>query len=778
MLWWSKARLSLAVGLLLLAVYVLSFSGKFHVMDELAVFTAGHSLAQHGRADINPLIWTNHWTPNPPGIWGQDGNLYTKKAPGISLLVAPLIWLGNALPGLNAVHVGLLTNALVTALTASVLLLWLTDLGFSRSAAVLTALGYGLCTVAWVYARMFWESSPLALCFLLMVWAAHRASHSERPLGWLILCGMAGAVGLTLRFETAPAILFVAGYLWVTLSPSRTPSRLARKESTPGRGRVEGVNGSNRVLALTVYVLPALIIGLGLLYFNLMRYGSLTETGYSQEVLFEAPWIGGYGLLFSPGRGLFIYAPLMLLLFAGIGPAWNRLSRPYFWLIAGLCVFYWLFYGAWFAWGGTWGWGPRFLLPILPLLMLFVAAPIQRALQPAAYVPRLIIGILALVSIGVNLLGIAVDFNEHFLRLGRNDNFVFNWAAFPPLGHWRILQEGLTYTDIIWLHPEHGILWAILAPALGLLAFATLGLWLAITERQDWRVTLAAFVVTPLLIFVMLRASANRAPLALPVTDTLNAEAHPGDALLVSLPPFGDVQEVTTQVMAFVRPALPAYIWIESPPRAITEAERANVWRVALQRERLWLFERWLTQQSPTSDTARFLNQHAFPLSERWFPGDGRLTLYSLARQDTPAITFTPEAAFRGGVSITDVHIMENTLAPGSVAQIRLTWTAGEVQQLAAESLPAGPFIAFVQLVNEAGAITQQDRLLLDLQQIEQSPLLPGQTVAQGYGLMLPPDVPAGTYPLIAGVYDAPSGQRLRTSTGDDFVYLTDIAVE
>ena len=80
------------LGLLLFAIYILSFSGRFHVMDEVAVFTVGHNLAAYGQADINQLIWTNHWTPHPPGVWGADGNLYTKKAPGVSLLVAALVW--------------------------------------------------------------------------------------------------------------------------------------------------------------------------------------------------------------------------------------------------------------------------------------------------------------------------------------------------------------------------------------------------------------------------------------------------------------------------------------------------------------------------------------------------------------------------------------------------------------------------------------------------------------------------------------------------------------
>src|SRR5215510_2488062 len=71
--------------LCLFSLYLLSFSGKLHIMDEFVGFAVGNNLAQHGRADVNQFIWTNHWHSTPPGLWGKDGNLYTKKAPGISL---------------------------------------------------------------------------------------------------------------------------------------------------------------------------------------------------------------------------------------------------------------------------------------------------------------------------------------------------------------------------------------------------------------------------------------------------------------------------------------------------------------------------------------------------------------------------------------------------------------------------------------------------------------------------------------------------------------------
>jgi hypothetical protein len=745
------------IGLLLYAVYLLTFSGKFHVMDELAVFAAGHNLAGHGRADINQLIWTNHWTPDPPGVWGQDGHLYTKKAPGISFITAPLIRLGQTLPGLNGVHVGLLTNAFVTALTGSLLFSWLSALGHSDLVAGFCAMGYGLCSFAWVYARMFWESSLLALLFLLAVYALWRAggrrsegakkrmSEGEsRSRGlWVLLCGIALAIGLTLRFETAPAVILAGLYL---LLASPQPRLFAYSPI--------------RLFA------PSLVAGAGLLYFNLVRFGSLTETGYTREFVFRAPWEGTYGLLFSPGVGLFIYAPLVWLLLWGVRPAWRRLPRLYVGLVAGVCLFYTLFYGAWHAWGGTWGWGPRFLLVILPLLMLFVAEGLR---QQQSVLGWLAVGVLALLGFGINLLGILVDFNEHFLRLPSNDDFVFNWAHFPPVAHWQILQEGAA-VDLIWL--RRGVIeWTFLLPALLLLGLAMGGLILSASSM--WRKPAryappAATALAALLTWQSLTGVGQIPPADRPTLARLAEAARPGDALLVPLPPFGDAQEITVLMMAYLEPALPTFAWIESDPRAIAPAERERLWSaIAADAGRVWLFERWLTQDDLPGPTATRLNREAFSAQEAWFPQSGKLTLYALAGE-APAPT-PLQMPFEGGLTLADFALVDGAeYRPGDIIKLRLTWQAASSARPPAESVTLS-----AQLLNPPQVVAQHDRILVDVGHL---PFQPGQ---QGYGLLLPDDLPPGDYPLIVSLYQAANGRRLLRADGspDDFVYLATVRV-
>jgi hypothetical protein len=791
----SKFSVPFWLGLFLFAVYLLSFSGKLHVSDELMGFATANSLVQHGRPDVNPLIWTNHWQETRSAFWGLDHSLYSKKAPGLSLAAAPFIWLGHTLPGLNALHTGLLLNALVTALTAGLLFIWLTDLGFTRLTATLSGLAYGLGTIAWVYARFLWGSTLLAFIFLATMWGVNRFNQTapaRRPV-WLLFLGLMMAAGLLIRFELAAAAGFVGLYLLWRFSNSLQSPERSEAGAVQRDTQSPTLFGLFRLVAL--YGLPILLAGLSLLYFNYSRFGSFTETGYSNEMSFSWPWVGSYGLLFSPGRGLFIYSPLMILLFFGLRPAWRRLPRPYFGLIAVLCLSYWLFYGSWFAWGGTWGWGPRFIVPLLPLLMLFVAEVIEKVTSKKSTLGRSAIGLLAAVAFFVNILAITVDFNEHYMRLGRNDNFIFNWQAMPLLGHWRILQEGLV--DLIWLRPAPAgftVDWVFLMPALFLLAVSAVGLWFAWPTRPTPRqltqpsTTALAIMLTAALTVISLRAAAytalqtEQAQADTPLLQTLTAQARPNDALLISMPPFGDVQEISTRMMSALHTPLPIYAWIESEPRAIQPDERDMIWQsVQTNGRRAWLFERWLTPADPLSQTADHLNREAYPLTTQWFDHSGRLTLYTLPNAATAATVQPLDVPFQGGIILQNFAVEAAIIGPGETVKVRLTWQAPPAETLAEQGLPNESIISFVHLLDESGGrAAQQDRLLADLQNVRQSPLLPGQTVPQGYGLALPNTLPPGSYPLIAGLYGAAGGQRLPRAddSPDDFIYLTTITVK
>ncbi len=84
----------------------------------------------------------------------------------------------------------------------------------------------------------------------------------------------------------------------------------------------------------------------------------------------------------------------------------------------------------------------------------------------------------------------------------------------------------------------------------------------------------------------------------------------------------------------------------------------------------------------------------------------------------------------------------------------------------------------FVQLLNEAGElVAQADGEPAQWSRPTTGWLL-GEIVLDSHALPLPADLPAGEYRLIAGLYDAATGERLGTGHGRDFILLDTITIE
>jgi hypothetical protein len=89
----------------------------------------------------------------------------------------------------------------------------------------------------------------------------------------------------------------------------------------------------------------------------------------------------------------------------------------------------------------------------------------------------------------------------------------------------------------------------------------------------------------------------------------------------------------------------------------------------------------------------------------------------------------------------------------------------------------------FVHLQNDAGTIVAQDDHTPCGHSLNEADWRPGDVVVEPYRLALPADVPAGTYPIMLGLYDAESGSRLPVSDAtlphdDDSVQLGVIQVK
>ena len=279
------------------------------------------------------------------GIQGPDGQFYSIRYPLLPVFAVPFVWVGMTLGEMLNLPVqytsaacGLLLNIVLTAATA-VLVYGLTlRLGGQRRGAFIAAIGYAFGTAALVYAREFFAEPLLGFIITLALYLAFGPSR------W-------GHWGTGLL----AALAIAAKPAGILLGPVLALYFLLRRCSW------------DRILAPCI----GTVVGVGLyLAYNYVRFGSITSAGQDTSQLgFDGFFMRALGQWFSPGSGggMFWYCPPTILALAGLWVLWQQ-RKLEFVALFGIVASFWLLHSGWDFNG--WNWGPRFLIPILPALMV------------------------------------------------------------------------------------------------------------------------------------------------------------------------------------------------------------------------------------------------------------------------------------------------------------------------------------------------------------------------------------------------------------------------
>lgn len=224
---------------------------------------------------------------------------------------------------------------------------------------------FAFATSAWsVVSRALWQHSPSMVCGALALLALDADDRPGRP----VLAGLAVAASYTMRpTNVLPVVAVTSLFVW------RRRPQLA--------GYLAGA---------ALVSVPFVVANLSTWRAPLPPYFLLSDSGMGLEGL-----AGGLvGTLLSPGRGLFVYSPVLLFCFVGLWLRWRRPGdRDLALTLAAVCFGHWLMVSAWFAWWGGEVYGPRLFADLLPFAMYFLipavgawrlrAAP-ARALATAA----------------------------------------------------------------------------------------------------------------------------------------------------------------------------------------------------------------------------------------------------------------------------------------------------------------------------------------------------------------------------------------------------------
>jgi len=352
--------LTACLCLAVLLLYLLSAGSNFSSGDSISELHVSQSLVGHGGVDVpivDPRTLCAGW-----GCRGLHGRYYASHGIGFSLYLLPFYGVAQAAITLLSaprcttwdscvpIHLISWSNCLLGALTVTLLCVICLDLGYSRRRALFLALLYGFGTLAWPYARFAFDVTPTALlllaCFREVILAEGTADGTKR--WWR--AGLFGGLTIVVRLSTIPALVPLA--LWAVLAPADRPR---------DRGR--------RLLAFCLPVAASLAFS-G--WYNLVRFGDILNDGHvnnAADRLVLHPWVGLLGMTLSPGKGLPWYCPTILFALAALRRFHARHKTPARLAIsmALASLIPYLFVSDWY--GGD-AWGPRFVLPVLPLLIL------------------------------------------------------------------------------------------------------------------------------------------------------------------------------------------------------------------------------------------------------------------------------------------------------------------------------------------------------------------------------------------------------------------------
>ena len=350
-------RAALVVVLALFGVYLLTMGGHSYSVDGETYLAGTRALMHHTTVldpgpDIDAVVIR---------VVNKNGGWTTAAPIGTLLLFTPGAVVGSAVAhvfsGPSREEIFRLfyfsANGLMTALTAGVLVLLCRRLGASLRSAVLLAVVFGLGTWAWGHGQTDFSEPGTALMLTTAALCSVRWWKAPTFRNAALVGFWAGCVGIT-RSST---LLFIPVFLIAGLVGN-------------------GENAQSRLRSCGAFALGGVIPGLLFAANSWLRFGSLLDSGYPPMSYPTPVHEGLFGLFLSSGKGLIWYAPVCVVSLFAVRQSYLA-NKRYAVTIAVVLAAHLAVYSRFFMWSGDNAYGPRYMVPVLPLLVALIAPVID-----------------------------------------------------------------------------------------------------------------------------------------------------------------------------------------------------------------------------------------------------------------------------------------------------------------------------------------------------------------------------------------------------------------
>ena len=616
-----QLRLFLLIAALMSSIYLLTYRARIESGDTLRALDAVTSQSRYGdwlmdeSAWFKPPLRIRRWFDLPLGGYDVEERLNIH-------LAVPLLKLAEALPRLGNIQVIWLFNIIVASMTAGLLYLCLRAMKYSDAVSAAVALGAGISSNLWAYSQTMFRE-PLVGFFLLLSVYLIRISMRRS-----ILVRLAGITAGLIALYLATATKYSALAALPALAAFALPSHRFMESALMRRL-------SHAALALQVLLL--------LLLMFIPPLSQLVHSFYPE--LDHADSYLSYALrifLLSPGGSIWATSPMVLLSFAGslalLRQGKHRLVWTVWLLTVGYSIGHALPTGE--HWFGGLSWPPRFLVPILPILMLASAPIAQIAASRRAKLSRLLVVGVVCYGIWIQFSAVSLSLAHYTETLPPESQGVSEWEpglTQPQYFRWALLPQRWADLGIDFVWIRAGAPWW----GIGFTVFSLLLLWVIITVirhpgRRYARLAWFLAILAPPLIVLNLQSVYDRDPLTRSqnpalhnVLDYLAQDARTGDILLLPSNLYGGfiLNHLDSPLpRPIIMPDAPAQAASDKQPAAVV-SNNPNDWldmftiralhHLARKRDRLFMLAN-TSAFMPWSfrPYERYLALHYYPLGE------------------------------------------------------------------------------------------------------------------------------------------------------------------